>query len=94
MVLRTSMVFGRFRPGSGARLLNRCFLAHRFFGLTRGGPQGLPGGPRKSPKLQQTALGGLPRASGVPGARVKKNKNPYFLQGLIERPRGGGGNTL
>ena len=32
------------------------------------------------------ALGGLPGAPGPPRARVKKPKNPYFLQGPTERP--------
>ncbi len=49
---------------------------------SRGTPRG-PRGPREGPRM---ALGGLPWASGAPGARVKKPKNPYLLQGPTERP--------
>ncbi len=40
--------------------------------------------PREGPRIAQE---GLPGAPGPPRARVKKPKNPYFLQGPTERPR-------
>ncbi len=42
------------------RLLNRFFLAHKLFGLVRGGSRGLLGGPRKSPTVRRMALEGRP----------------------------------
>ncbi len=45
-----------------------------------------PGGLREGPRMAQ---GGLPGASRGPGARVKKTKNQYFLQGPTQRPRRG-----
>ncbi len=43
------------------------------------GPGGLPGDPENAHRR-------LWRAPRLPRARVKKPKNPYFLQGPIERP--------
>jgi hypothetical protein len=76
-----------FLSGKKARLFSRLFLAHRFFGLVRGGSLVFLGGPRKPPKLRGMALGGLPGAPGAPGAGVRKPKNQYFLLAPTRRPR-------
>ncbi len=69
-----------------ARLLSRLFLAHRFFGLVRGGSRVFPGGPRKPPETPRDGPGWPP---GAPGARVKKPKNPYFCWAQLCGPEWG-----
>ena len=48
--------------------------------------RGPPGGPRRPREGPRRAQGDLPEASRGSGARVKKIKNLYLLQGLTERP--------
>jgi hypothetical protein len=71
---------------TSTRLLNRFFLAHRFFGLVRGGSRGLPGGPRKSPKPRRMAQGASrgPPESSEPGPQSLKTI--VFLRGPSKRP--------
>ncbi len=65
----------------GARLLNRLCLAHRLFGLVRGGSRELPGGPRGFPKSRRAALGGRP---GSPGAGTgPQNLNIHTCCGAL-----------
>ena len=52
-----------------------------WFVLGPGDPREASGGPGKG-----DSPGSLPGAPGPPRARVKKPKNPYFLQGPTERP--------